>query len=178
MKNIDSVKNRNEHKMWIYKNYFLPSQRFNLTVYDVTKTGLQKLDTLTSKYMKKWSGLPPCATNSIFHLRTGLEIKSISSLHEESHCVSHARTRLLGDSLVSHALTCKVSREAKQTRKHSVTVRAEQDYEHTVRLNTVGGDIPVFGQYWEREESEFNISNKKQVKTSCRIRSEEQQTEL
>ena len=124
MKNIDSVKNRNEHKMWIYKNYFLPSQRFNLTVYDLTKTGLQKLDTLTSKYMKKWSGLPPCATNSIFHLRTGLEIKSISSLHEESHCVSHARTRLLGDSLVSHALTCKVSREAKQTRKHSVTVRA------------------------------------------------------
>jgi hypothetical protein len=30
--NIDSVKNRSEHQMWIYKNYFLPSQRVNLTV--------------------------------------------------------------------------------------------------------------------------------------------------
>ena len=35
----------------------------------------------------------------------------------------------------------------------------------------------MFGQYWEREESEFNISIKEQVKTFCRIRSEEQQGE-
>ena len=110
VKNIVSVNNRNEHKMWIYKNYFLPSQRFNLKVYDITKTDLNKLDTLTAKYLKKWCGLPPCATISIFHLRTGLEIKSISTLHEKSHSVSHARTRLLGDSLVNHVLTCKVNR--------------------------------------------------------------------
>ena len=32
--NIDNLMIRNEQKMWIYKNYFLPSVRFLLTVHD------------------------------------------------------------------------------------------------------------------------------------------------
>ena len=35
----------------------------------------------------------------------------------------------------------------------------------------------MFGQYWEREEADFNLSVKEQVKTNCIIRSEEQQIE-
>ena len=42
---------------------------------------------------------------------------------------------------------------------------------------TVGGERPFFGQYWEREESEFNLSIKEQVKTSGTVRSEEQHAE-
>ena len=172
LENIDSLKNRSEHKMWIYKNYFLPSQRFHLTVHEITSTDLKKLDNLTNKYLRKWTGMPPCATNAILHMRTGLEIKSISELYEEAHCVNHARTRLLGDSLVNHALTSKVNREANQTRKKSVAVTAETIYEQALRMNTVGGDRPTFGDRWEREESDFNESIKDHVKTSCKIRSE------
>ena len=74
--------------MWIYKNYFLPSQIFLLTVHDITSTDLKKLENLTNKYLKKWAGLPVCTTTTLLHLRTGLDIKSKSDLYEESHCVT------------------------------------------------------------------------------------------
>ena len=88
---------RNEYKLWIYSKYFLPSIRFLLTVHDVTSTHLTLLDRLTHQFMKKWAGLPRCATNAIFHARNSLDIPSISSLYDEAHCVSHAATRLKGD---------------------------------------------------------------------------------
>ena len=85
--------------------------------------------------------MPPCATNASLHMRTGLEIKSISELYEEAHCVNNARTRRVGDNLVNHALTSKVTREANQTRKKSVEVTAETIYEQALRMNTVGGAV-------------------------------------
>ena len=122
-------------------------------------------------------GVPWCTTNYLFHLRPGLGIKSISQLFEECHCMSHARTRLLGYNGVNHVVTSKVNRESSQVRKRSITVVAEKDYEHAMRMNTVGGDRPMFGQYWEQEEEEFLTSIKDQVKTNTLIRREEDMIE-
>ena len=47
--NINKAVIGNEYKLWIYKNYFLPSKRFILTVHTLTKTHLKKLDTITDK---------------------------------------------------------------------------------------------------------------------------------
>ena len=168
---------RNEYKLWMYENYFLNSHRFLLTIHDITQTDLKVLDRFTDKYLKKWAGVPRCTTNSLFHLRTGLGIKSISQLFEECHCMSHARTRLLGDDGVNHVLTSKVNRESSQVRKRSITVVAKKDYEHAMRMNTVGGDRPMFGQYWEQDEEEFLTSIKDQVKTNTLIRREEDMVE-
>ena len=66
-----------------------------------------------------------------------------------------------------------VNREAAQTRKISVTLVAETDYEFAMRMNTVGGGRPMFGQYWEGEEQEFLLSIKNQGNISARLRSEE-----
>ena len=110
--------------------------------------------------------MPHCTTNKIFHLRTSLDIKSISQLYEESHCVSHARTRLLGDILVNHALDCKVNRESHFTSKKSVTVTAEKDYQQAVRFNTLGGDRPMFGDLWERDLN-TDINNNQNRKGLC-----------
>ena len=123
--NIEKTLVRSEYKLWIYAKYFLPAIRFLLTVHDITATDLKILDRLTHKYMKKWAGLPRCATNGIFHLRNGLDIPSISTLYDMAHCVSHAATRLKGDPAVNHVLDCRVERESAWTRKKSVTVRAE-----------------------------------------------------
>ena len=41
---------------------------------------LKKLDTFSDKLVKKWTGLPPCATNAAQHLKPGLDITSISTL--------------------------------------------------------------------------------------------------
>ena len=77
LENIEKSAVRNKFKLWIYKHYFLPSIRFILTVHDLTKTDQTKLDALCTKYVKKWTGLPPCATNSIVHMKIGLDIMSI-----------------------------------------------------------------------------------------------------
>ena len=87
--------------------------------------------------------------------------------------MSHARTRLLGDNLVNHALSSKVNRESQYLRKQSVTVRAEDDYERAMRMNTVGGERPMFGNLWDRQETEFNEDIRQDIKTACRIRRNE-----
>ena len=81
MENIDESSVRNEYKLWMYSNYLLPSKRFLLTVHNLNETHLKHLDTFTDKFIKKWSGLPPSATNAVIHLRTGMNIKSISELY-------------------------------------------------------------------------------------------------
>ena len=73
--------------IWIYKNYFLPANRFLLTIHDITDTHLKKLDTFTDKYVKKWAGLPLCATNAIIHLKTGLHCQRESN-YTRKNCVT------------------------------------------------------------------------------------------
>ena len=84
--------------------YILPSLRFLLTVHDLPMTHLRKLDTMVDQYLKRWAGLPKCATNAILHLDTALHIKNISTLYRETHAVTHCSTRLKGDTLVNTSL--------------------------------------------------------------------------
>ena len=71
---------RDEYKVWIYKHYFIPSIQFLLTVHTISQFHLKKQGTFTDKFVKKWTGLPPCATNAALHLKPGLDITSISTL--------------------------------------------------------------------------------------------------
>ena len=77
---IDKAMVRNEYKLWMYDNYFLPSKRFLLTIHNLTQTQLKSLDTLTDKAIKRWAGVPRSATNVMIHMKEGLNIKSISQL--------------------------------------------------------------------------------------------------
>ena len=100
-----------EYKLWIYSHYFLPSKRFLLTVHTLTATQLKLLDTFTDQFIKKWSGLPKCATNALIHLSEGMGITTISNLYMETHSVSHSRTRLQGDTQINHVLDTTLQRE-------------------------------------------------------------------
>ena len=44
---------RTEYKLWILKNYLIPSKRFLLTVHSLPVTHLRKLDVLVDKWTKK-----------------------------------------------------------------------------------------------------------------------------
>ena len=98
-------------------------------------------------YVKKWAGLPRCATNAVFHMRNSLDIPSISSLYDEAHCLTHAATRMKGDGSVNYILDRRVERESEYTRKKSVTVRAEEVYQESLSFTTIDG-IPQ-GERWE-----------------------------
>ena len=117
LEQIQKSEVRTMYKLLIYINYLLPSKRFILTVHNLTSTSLTKLDRLTDKYVKKWSGLPPSATNAILHMPEGLNVRSISELYRETHTVSHARTRLKGDQIVNTVINSTIERESQYTRK-------------------------------------------------------------
>ena len=52
LENIEESLIRPEYKLWILKNYLIPSKRFLLTVHTLTQTQLKTLDTLTDKAIK------------------------------------------------------------------------------------------------------------------------------
>ena len=104
LERIDESLIRPEYKLWIFKNYLLPSKRFLLTIHTLTVSLLYTLDTFVDQYVKKWAGLPKCATNVVIHSQQGLDIPSISALYTESHSTSHTRTRLQGDSRINPVL--------------------------------------------------------------------------
>ena len=96
---------RDEYKVWIYKHYFIPSIWFLLTVHTISQSHLKKLDTFTDKFVKKWTGLPPCATNAALHLKFGLDITSITTLYKTTMTQAYTRIRILGDETVNSCLT-------------------------------------------------------------------------
>ena len=98
LERIEASLIRSEYKLWILKNYLLPSKRFLLTVHTLPQSHLTKLDTFVDKFTKKWAGLPRSATNVIIHSNQALDIPSISAVYTVTHNTSHARTRLQGDS--------------------------------------------------------------------------------
>jgi hypothetical protein len=52
LENIDKCLVHDERKVRIYKEYFLPANRFILSIHDLTKTDLGKLDALTIRNLK------------------------------------------------------------------------------------------------------------------------------
>ena len=140
--NIEKAMVRNEFKLWIYSNYLLPSNRFLLTVQTLTETHLKALDTITDKATKKWSGLPPSATNELIHMQEGLGIKSISDLYMGIHTVSHSGTRLQGDQIVNSVIDASIQRESEYTRKKSTCVEAEATFRTALESHLVLGEVP------------------------------------
>ena len=82
LKNIDDLLVRNEYKVRIYSDYFLGSCCFIFSEHDLNKSHIKAPD-LTHKYLKKWLGLPRCASWALVHDSHGLNIKSIDHLYKE-----------------------------------------------------------------------------------------------
>ena len=140
--NLESTAVRSEFKIEIYQMYILPSIRFLLTIHDIPKTHLSKLDALADRYLKKWAGLPQCATTAVLHLDTAMNIKNISTLYTECHAVTHTSTRLKADYKVNSALDNKIERESGYIRRQSITVFSESVYKSAFNQNCVQGEIP------------------------------------
>ena len=144
--NIDASLIRDEYKVKVYSQYFIPAVRFKLTVHDITNTNLNKLDALSDKYVKKWLNMPPSGTLAIIHTAEGLSIKSLSHLYKETHAISHASSRLKADRQVNVALDSRIDRERQWSRKGSITVFSEDHFQNSI------SDIPG-----EPDQSNINI---------------------
>ena len=79
----------------------------------------------------------------IWSWKNALNIKNISSLYIESHAVTHAATRLLGDLRVNTIIDNRLDRESDYVRKQSVTVRSEAEFQKAFSYNCVQREIPA-----------------------------------
>ena len=119
LSHINSSLVRPEYKLKVYTSYALPSLRFHLTVHDLTKTQLSSLDALSTRFLKSWLSLPPCATTSVLYDPLSLNLYTISSLYSECHALSQAKLALSPDPLVRSALEYKIKHSSSFAKKLS-----------------------------------------------------------
>jgi hypothetical protein len=124
LENIKSCLVRNEHKVRIHKEYFLPANRFILSIHDLTKTDLKKLDDLTHKYLKSWLGMPQSGSFLSVHSGLGMDLKSVSNVYKESWSLDIVWALVRGGNTVQTTVQAKVQREHGWTRKSAISVRA------------------------------------------------------
>ena len=169
LERIDGLLVRPEYKLWILKNYLLPSKRFLLTVHTLPVSLLSKLDTYVDQYVKRWAGLPKCATNVVIHSKQAMDIPTISALYTEAHNSSHARTRLQGDARINHVIDHALVREAQYSRLQCITTQCEATYREVLDLNTVEGIVPQFtGSRAPQLQGSFNRDILKKVRDTVR----------
>jgi hypothetical protein len=117
---------RDERKVRIYKEYFLPGNRFILSIHDLTKTDLGKPDALANRYLKSWLGMAQGGSFLPVHSRLGMDVKSVSHLYKESRSLDIVRALIRGDHTVQTKVHAKVQREQKWTRKSALSVQAAE----------------------------------------------------
>lgn len=68
LQRINDCPVRGDYKIWIYRNYLVPSIYFQLSVNKFSKSFISKLQGKVTKYLKQWLRLPRCSTLAIlFH---------------------------------------------------------------------------------------------------------------
>ncbi len=101
---IDDLEIRNEYKLNMYNKYLLPASRFILTIHELSVTNLTKLEALTHKFLKNWSGLSSSASISVLHLDQFMSVQSVTEVYHQCHTNAYVTTRMKGDKLVNYAL--------------------------------------------------------------------------
>ena len=124
--------------MKIYSRYALISMRYHLSVHDIHKTHLDKLDNVARKYLKKWLNIPSHGASdiSIFHPYL-LGIKTPSQLYLEGHAGNYTLMRLKGDTIVNHTLNSRLERESNWTGKSSTVNICEQFLDQNVQNDLI-----------------------------------------
>ena len=117
---------RDEHKVRIYKEYFLPANWFILLIHDLTNSDLSKLDALTHRFLKSWLGMPQSASFLPVHSGCGMDVKSISHLYKESRTLDMVKALIRGDNTVQTTVQAKVQREGRWKRKSAISVHAAE----------------------------------------------------
>jgi hypothetical protein len=91
VENIYKCLVRDERMVRIYKKYFLPANGFILSIHDLTKTDLGKVDALSNRYLKSWLGMPQGGCFLPVHSGLGMDVKSVSHLYKESQSLDIVR---------------------------------------------------------------------------------------
>ena len=79
----DTLRIRGEYRLWIYRNYILSLLRFHLSVDAVTPTAISKMESMATRYLKRWLHLPRSATRVVLYY-PGICCPSVSNVTREA----------------------------------------------------------------------------------------------
>ena len=79
LERLDSSLIRGEYKVWIYRRYLIPSLHYELSVNGTSVSVTRKLNSLATRYIKKWLGLSRSTTVAVIHHPSVLNIPALES---------------------------------------------------------------------------------------------------
>jgi hypothetical protein len=101
----------------------LPANRFILSIHDLPKTHLKKLDDLMHRYLKSWLGMRQSSSFLPVYSRLGMDVKSVLHLYKESRSLDIVGALVRGNNTVQTTVQAKVQHEQEWTRKSTISVR-------------------------------------------------------
>ena len=106
LQRINNSPIRGDYKIWIYRNYLVPSIFFQLSVNKYTKSFISKLQAKITKFLKSWLHLPRSSTLSILYHPDVLKLPYIPHTLEKAKlkCLSTITSSL--DPAVSELQNC------------------------------------------------------------------------
>ncbi len=156
LERIDNLLIRDEYKVKLYDKYLLPASKFILTVHNLSATNLDRIDAVTTRFLKKWLHLPSSATPAVIHTSQVLSIKSIKHLYHECQTNAHISSRMKADAKVTNVLDSRLSREEEWSRKKSTIVACENNFQLAVESKNVA-EINIL-----KKEAKKNINQEMQ----------------
>ncbi len=151
LERINSFQVRGEYKAYMYKNH-LPACRFILTVHELIKTNIDKLEAKCTKFFKSWVGLPCFTTPGVLHIPPFTDIPTIRSLYLQSHATAYASSCIKTVDKVNAALDSKVECEEVWQRKFSTLIYCEN------KLKNVTDTIDLTVQNLQKVKKKNTIS--------------------
>ena len=79
LKRLDSAPIRGEYKVWIYRRYVVPSLHYELSVNGTSIYITKKLNSLATRFVKRWLGLCRSTTVAVIHHPSVLNIQTLES---------------------------------------------------------------------------------------------------
>ena len=142
LKNIDKSKVKGEYKVNIYSRYALTSMRYHLSIHDIHKIHLEKLEDLAETFLKKWLNFPSISVKFI-------SVKSESTM--STHSGNYALMRIKTDSTVNQAVDLRLEIETLWTNKSSTISHCDQIFQD--HLNSDKFFIPTIENSFSLESA-------------------------
>ena len=79
LQQLDKAPVIGEYKVWMYRRYVIPSLHYDLAVNGILVSISKKLNSLATRYIKKWLGLTRSTTVAVIHHPSVLNIPVLES---------------------------------------------------------------------------------------------------
>ena len=146
--NVGKSKLTGVQKTWIYEHLIIPSIRWELTIYEFGLTFVESLNSLITKFLKKWLGITRSADTSILYRSKdhfGLNLPNITTVYKSTQIGREFKMKCSKDSDIQSFYTAKS--QVQSLKKNWNSTKHLEQTERAVVLDemSVGGQTSRHG---------------------------------